>query len=85
MPHAVGKLAALGPDLRYPHQSEVRGEGGLRELRPRAGRSPWRASYGRLGKAFVIAAVGPEADVGKRGFQRAVRLANKRLLEIEQE
>ncbi|SRR5260370_15112228 len=83
--HAAEKLAALGPDLRYPHQSEVRDGDGLRELRPRAGRSPWRAFYRRLGKAFVIAAIGPEAEVDKRGFRRAVMLANKRLSEIEQE
>ena len=83
--HAVDKLAALGPDLHYPHQGEVRGGGGLRELRPRAGRSPWRAFYRQFGKAFVIGAVGPEAQVDNRGFSRAVRLANERLSEIKRE
>jgi hypothetical protein len=44
---AVDKLRELGPHLPFPHASAVRGnEGaGLRELRPRAGRSPWRAIY----------------------------------------
>src|SRR4051794_41769457 len=41
---AVEKLEAFGPQLGYPHTSAVRGHAGLRELRPRAGRSPWRAS-----------------------------------------
>ena len=50
--HAVEKLAALGPRLPYPHQSAVQGQRGLRELRPRGGRSPWRALYERRGGAF---------------------------------
>jgi hypothetical protein len=77
--HAVEKLAALGQQLPYPHQSAVRGQRGLRELRPRGGRSPWRALYERRGAAFVIAAVAPEAEVDSRGFDRAVRLARRRL------
>jgi hypothetical protein len=77
--HAVEKLAALGPRLPYPHQSAVKGHRALRELRPRGGRSPWRALYERRGSAFVIAAVAPEAEVDSRGFGRAVRLARRRL------
>jgi hypothetical protein len=82
--HAVEKRAALGPRLPYPHQSEVRDGDGVRELRPRAGRSPWRAFYRRVGMAFVVAAVGPEAGVDGPGFRRAVRLANKRLSDVGQ-
>ena len=44
--HAVEKLEAFGPQLGYPHTSAVQGFTGLRELRPRAGRSPWRALRG---------------------------------------
>jgi len=69
----------------YAHQTEVRDGGGLRELPRRAGRSPLRASYRRLGKAFVIVAIGPEAEVDKRGFQRAVSLSNKRLSVVKKE
>src|SRR5450756_1884987 len=47
--HAVEKLAAFGPQLGYPHTSAVQGFTGLRELRPRAGRSPWRALYRESG------------------------------------
>lgn len=82
--HAVDKLAALGPGLPFPHQSNVQGAEALRELRPRAGRSRWRALYGRVGDVFAIAAIGPEALVDPRRFRRAVVAATTRLGEIEQ-
>jgi hypothetical protein len=49
--NAVDKLASLGPLLAFPHSSKVMGDpgGSLRELRPRAGRSPWRCIYERIG------------------------------------
>jgi len=77
---AVAKLEAFGE----PHSSQVKGShAGIRELRPRAGRSPWRVLYRRLAEAMVILAVGPEAEHDRRGFDRAVRLAEERLKEIE--
>jgi hypothetical protein len=79
--HAVEKLNALGPELPFPHQSHI--EGPIRELRPRGGRSPWRAFYGRIGDAFVIASIGPEAQVNPRGFTRAVKAATTRLDNVE--
>jgi len=84
MANAVEKLQALGPQLPYPHQSNVEGAERLRELRPRAGRSPWRAFYRRFGDVFVIGAVGPEAQVDKRKFNRAVDEAIARLDEVEE-
>jgi hypothetical protein len=83
--NAVDKLASLGPLLPFPHSSKVMGDpgGSLRELRPRAGRSPWRCIYERVGDAFVIGAVGPEAQKDKAGFERAVSAAKARLAEIE--
>src|SRR5664280_2702187 len=83
--HAVEKLEAFGPQLGYPHTSAVQGFTGLRELRPRAGRSPWRALYRRVSDVFVLAAVGPEAQSDQRGFDRAARQAVARLAEIEEE
>lgn len=77
------KLETLGPALGYPHTSAVRDALGLRELRPRGGRSPWRALYRQVGDTFVVAAVGPEAQVSPRGFRRACRLALQRLAEVE--
>lgn len=83
--NADAKLRALGPALGYPHSSAVRETPGLRELRPPGGRSPWRAVYRRVGDEFVVAAVGPEAQVNERGFRRACRAAADRLAEIEEE
>jgi hypothetical protein len=40
--------------------------------------------YGRVGDAFVILAIGPEALVDRRGFDRAVRDAGRRLAEVEE-
>jgi hypothetical protein len=83
--NAVDKLASLGPMLPFPHSSKVMGDpgGSLRELRPRAGRSPWRCIYERIGDVFVIGAVGPEAQKNKAGFERAVSAAKARLAEVD--
>lgn len=83
--HAVEKLEAFGPGLSYPHTSAVQGFAGLRELRPRAGRSPWRVLYRRVGDVFVIAAVGAEAQSDQRRFNRAARQAVARLAELEED
>ena len=83
--NAEAKLAALGPSLPYPHSSAVQGADRLRELRPRGGRSPWRALYRQIGGEFIVAAVGPEAQADARGFATACRRAEARLAEIEDE
>ena len=70
------------PDNGY----DVRGADRLRELRPRGGRSPWRALYRRVGSdRFVLAAIAPEAQVDHRRFERAVAQAVARLGELEEE
>lgn len=80
---AVAKLEAFGDRLGAPHTSQVKGSrAGIRELRPRSGRSPWRVLYRRVADAMVILAVGPEAVHDRRGFDRAVRVAEERLKEI---
>lgn len=73
----------MGPTLPYPHQSDVRGASSLRELRPRAGCSAWRALYRRVGQLFIVVGVGPEAEVDPRGFDRAVGAALTRLDDLE--
>ena len=83
--HAIEKLQVMGPRLRYPHQSNVEGAENLWELRPRSGRSPWRAFYRRIGDVFVIAAIGPEAQVNRRKFDRTAMVAQKRLDETTKE
>jgi hypothetical protein len=42
------------------------------------------AVRGRVGNAFVILTIGPEALVDRRGFDRAVRIAEQRLTEVEE-
>jgi hypothetical protein len=81
--NSVAKLVVFGDQLGAPHTSQVKGSRlGIRELRPRAGRSPWRPLYRRVADRLVVLAVGPEAQHDKRGFDRAVRLAEERLREI---
>jgi hypothetical protein len=79
MRNAIGKLEDGGDEMPFPHSSSVRGAVNLRELRPRAGRSPWRAFYRRVGDEVVIGAFGSEAQADPRGFARAVRAATERL------
>jgi hypothetical protein len=85
MANAIDKLRALGPALPYPHSSDVRGADRLRELRPRAGRSPRRALYRRVGDVMVIAAIAAEAQVDARGFNRAADAAARRLSQLEKD
>ncbi len=83
MDNAIAKLRALGDQLGYPHSSAVKSADRLRELRPRAGRSPWRAFYRCIGDIAVIGAFGPEAKVNPRGFQAALQRATDRLATYE--
>ncbi|MDQ6838118.1 MAG: type II toxin-antitoxin system RelE/ParE family toxin [Actinomycetota bacterium] len=82
--NAVTKLEAIGLALGHPHTSAVQGASGLRELRPRAGRSPWRALYRQVGERFVVAAIAPEAQQDPRGFRRACAAAESRLSELKE-
>jgi hypothetical protein len=85
--HAEEKLKTLGR-LLAPHSSAVQGKDGkgLRELRPRGGRSRWRPIYRQVdSKTFVILAVGPEAQIDEAGFNRAVRDAQQRFGDLEAE
>lgn len=83
--NAEAKLAVLGPKLPYPHSSAVKGADRLRELRPRGGRSPWRALYRQIGNEFVFGAVGPEAEADPSGFAATCRRAEARLALIQDE
>lgn len=84
--HAQEKLEAIGPRLGTPHSSAIKGEdgSGLRELRPRAGRSRWRPIYRQVGSGtFVILSVAPEAEIDSRGFDEKVRDARRRFDQLE--
>jgi hypothetical protein len=81
--NVIEKLRIMGPVLPFPHQSAVEGMEKLRELRPRAGRSPWRAFYRQITDIFVIAAIGPEAKSNPRKFRQVTKEAVIRLRQIE--
>jgi hypothetical protein len=84
--HVIEKLQVDGPALRSPHQSAVMGEegSGLRELRPRRGQSRWRPIYRRIeNRLFAILSIAPEAEINKAGYVRAVRVAKRRLRQLE--
>lgn len=83
MAKSIEYLSIFGEALGYPHSSHVRGTG-LRELRPRSGRSPWRAFYARFNDELVILAIGPEALHNPRGFERSIRIAVDRLGSLEE-
>lgn len=84
MENAIRKLIAAESRLRFPHCSAVMGlSAELRELRPRQGRSRFRAFYRRVGADMVVAARGPEAHVDRQGFERAVARALSRLSDEE--
>lgn len=77
---AIQKLQLGGETLGFPHTSAVRGvDEMLRELRPRRGRSRWRALYRRIGPELVVAAIVPEAESDPRGFRRGCDEALRRL------
>jgi hypothetical protein len=82
--HAVEKLELMGAQLPEPHQRNVVGADRLRELRPRAGRSQFRALYRQVEEWMLIGAVGPESQVDPTGFRRAARQAEKRLKAFEE-
>src|SRR5580700_6508418 len=58
--NAVRKLGELGEQLGPPHMKPLKGDraAALHELRPRQGRSDWRAIYRRAGAFYVILALG---------------------------
>jgi hypothetical protein len=62
--NVVLKLREMGERLAPPHMKPLHGAaaGGLRELRPKQGRSDWRAIYRRAGSAYVILAVDRHAN-----------------------
>jgi len=74
--NAVAKLEAIGSALPYPHSSNVERWNDLRELRPQAGKSPWRALYRQVGDPFVVARSDPKrkrisADSTRRASTRS--------------
>jgi phage-related protein len=80
----INKLREIGDQLSYPHSSLVLRGTRLREVRPRAGRSPWRALYQRMNDRIMIAAICPEANHDPRGFARGIANATARLVQVKE-
>ncbi len=77
---AIRILEACGGRVGHPHTSGLRGSGrGLRELRPRSGRSRVRVIHVRRGDAIELLALAPDGRSDPRGFERAVARARQRL------
>lgn len=76
--NAVAILQVEGSTLGFPWSSAVRGGDGLRELRPRRGRSPWRVLYRRSPSGLELLALAPEAGADRRAFDRALARAAAR-------
>jgi hypothetical protein len=79
--NAVDKLRHLGEQLAPPHMKPLRGfeASGLRELRPRQGRSDWRAVYIRRGHGYVILAIDRHDN-----FDALVARAQRRAAQYDQ-
>jgi hypothetical protein len=79
--NAVDKLRQLGEQLAPPHMKPLKGlqAGGLRELRPRQGRSDWRALYIRRGWGYVILAIDRHDN-----FDASVARAQRRAAQYEE-
>jgi hypothetical protein len=83
----ISRLLQFGDALRFPDSSSVRSSSvrGLRELRPRRGRSRWRPLYVITAGGIQLAALAPEATRDPVGYRRAVDRAAQRLSEMTAE
>ncbi len=84
---AISRLLRFDDALGFPHSSGVRSSAvrGLRELRPRQGRSRWRPLYVITAGGIQLAALAPEATRDPVGYRRAVDRAAQRLSEMTAE
>lgn len=72
----VDKLRHLGERLVPPHMKPLKGEGALRELRPRQGHTHVRAIYRRVGDDYVILSLCVKPD--KADWDAALAAARER-------
>jgi hypothetical protein len=82
---SIHMLRARGAGLGFPWSSHVRASpvAGLRELRPRRGRSRTRVLYRRIADGFELLALAPEAQADRRGFAAALARAAERASETD--
>jgi len=80
----IARLLQFGNALGFPDSSNVQSAAvrGIRELRPRRGRSRWRPLYAITENGTYLVALAPEASRDPIGFRRAVDRAVERLSEM---
>lgn len=76
--NAIRFLSSDGPALGFPWSSAVRSVRGLRELRPRGGRSRVRVLYVRRERGIYLLAIAPEANSDPPRFRVAIARAQQR-------
>ena len=87
----VGLLEDRGPNLPYPHSSEVKGAryGSIRELRIQHKGKPYRIFYAFDPRRVVILLLGGKKAGGARWYEKYVPLAERiyeqHLKELKQE
>lgn len=74
--NVVDKLRQLGERLVPPHMKPLKGGSGLRELRPRQGKTHVRAVYRRAGDEYVILSLCLKPD--KADWDAALEAARER-------
>jgi hypothetical protein len=81
--HAITKLRVEGTRLGFPWTSAVRQSPlpGLRELRPRGGRSRHRVLYQQVSGGFELLAIAREAQSNRRAFNAAIQRAATRAVD----
>jgi phage-related protein len=80
---SLALLSAYAQDERelgFPRSSAVAPH--LRELRPSAGHSPWRAFYGRINDTIWVVGIGNKRR--RRAFQQAIERATQRLRALKE-
>ncbi|MBT2374472.1 type II toxin-antitoxin system RelE/ParE family toxin [Pseudomonas fluorescens] len=76
---SVDLLGLLGPDLRFPHTSDIRGSrhGGLRELRVQHSGRPYRVLYAFDPRRCALLLIGGDKTGQDRWYQEHVPIAEK--------
>ncbi|ELQ15484.1 type II toxin-antitoxin system RelE/ParE family toxin [Pseudomonas poae] len=76
---SVDLLGLFGPDLRFPHSSDVKGSrhGNLRELRVQHAGRPYRVLYAFDPRRCALLLIGGNKAARHRWYEEHVRVADK--------
>jgi len=82
--NAIAKLENAGPQLPYPHGSDVRGARKLRELRPRVGEAPPGRSPDRSVQCLSSVPTGPRLSTTRKASRGRVAPRNGASTNLEE-